>query len=162
LLCFILTSCAGKYHLSNFYGQAEIVLNKSQLNRFNNYLSGEYYSYELNRKVSHRPIMFAISIDGTTSLLFACASISNECDPNVSIYQVLKRYSKKSNKEMYIFALKNKIVWSGNNYLIKGNKLNVSSGLLKNINIDLEDSRLFNNSYYDISLMPIVDDDFEN
>ena len=72
-----------------------LTLNKIQLERFNDYLHGEFYSNELNRKVSHNPIMFAISSDGTTSLLFACASRSSQCNPGVQIYQVLKRYSKK-------------------------------------------------------------------
>jgi hypothetical protein len=155
-------SCAGKYQLNNFYGKTELILNKVQLDRFNNYLKGEYYSNELNRKVSHRPIMFAISADGSTSLIFSCASISTECNLGVNIYQLLKRYSKKSNKEMFIFALKNKIVWSGNNYVVKENKLNDSNKLLFNVNFNLKDKNLSTNKLYDVSILPIDDDDFEN
>ena len=162
VFCIFLFSCAGKYHLNNFYGKTELILNKVQLDRFNNYLKGEYYSNELSRKVSHRPIMFAISADGSTSLLFSCASISTECNPGINIYQLLKRYSKKSNKQMFIFALKNKIVWSGNNYVVKGNKLNVSNELLNNINFNLKDNNLSTNNLYDFSILPIDDDDFEN
>ena len=159
---FIVFSCSGNYHLSNFYGKTELIINKTQLDRFNSYLKGEYFSNELKRNVSHRPIMFAISADGFTSLLFSCASVTNECNTGVNIYQAIKRYSKKSNNEMFIFALKNKIVWSGNNYEVKGNKLMGDSGLLKNVYFDLKDSNLSDNKFYDFSILPTDDDDFEN
>ena len=158
---FILTSCSGNYHLNSLYGKSKLTLNKIQLERFNDYLHGEFYSNELNRKVSHNPIMFAISSDGTTSLLFACASRSCQCNPGVQIYQVLKRYSKKSNKEMYIFALGDKIVWSGNDYLIKNKKLE-ENARLKNISFNLLDNQASRNTLYDLSIMPNdEDDDFE-
>ena len=105
--------------------------------------------------------MFAISSDGTTSLLFACVSRSSQCNPGVQTYQVLKRYSKKSNKEMYIFALGNKIVWSGNDYLIKNKKLEENERL-KNISFNLLDNQASRNTLYDLSIMPNdEDDDFE-
>ena len=157
-----LISCAGNYHLSNMYGKSQLVLNKVQLDRFNSYLEGEFYSNEIERKVSHNPIMFAISADGTTSLIFACVSRSSECNPGVKLYQVLKRYSIKSNKEMFIFALNNKIVWSGNSYYVKGKMLEKESHLLKNVSINLGDNNPSNNRLYDVSIMPNdEDDDFE-
>ena len=159
---FIVFSCAGNYHLNNFYGKTELKINKNQLDRFNSYLKGEYFSNELKRNVSHRPIMFAISADGSTSLLFSCASVTNECNPGVNIYQVIKRYSKKSNKELFIFALKNKIVWSDNNYEVKGSKLIENSGFLKNVYFDLKYGNQSDNRFYDISILPTDDDDFEN
>ena len=162
VLFIFLASCSGNYHLSNFFGKSELALNKFQLDRLNNYFKGEYYSNELKRNVSHKPIMFAISSDGMTSLLFACASITNNCNPGVNIYQALKRYSKKSNKEMFIFALKNKIVWSGNSYLVKGNKVDLSSGVIKNVYFDVKDTKLSDNKFYDYSILPLDDDDFEN
>jgi len=162
VLFIFLISCSGNYHLSNFFGKSELALNKFQLDRFNDYLKGEYYSNELKRKVSHKPIMFAISSDGMTSLLFACASITNDCNPGVNIYQVLKRYSKKSNKEMFIFALKNKIVWSGNSFLVRDEKLDSPSGVIKNVYFDAKDTKLSDNRFYDYSILPFDDDDFEN
>ena len=159
---FILVSCSGNYHLNSLSGKSKLTLNKIQLERFNDYLHGEFYSNELNRKVSHNPIMFAISSDGTTSLLFACVSRSSQCNPGVQIYQVLKRYSKKSNKEMYIFALGNKIVWSGNDILIKNKKLEENASLLTNISFNLLDNQASRNTLYDLSIMPNdEDDDFE-
>jgi len=158
----ILTSCSSNYHLNNFYGKSQLVLNKVQLDRFNNYLEGEFYSHELERQVSHKPIMFAISADGTSSLLFACASSYTECSPNVQIYQVLNRYSKKLNKEMFIFSLNNKIVWSGNAYIVKGKLLEKDSHLLNNVSFDTKDNKLSNNKLYDVSISPNEgDDDFE-
>lgn len=157
-----LISCAGNYHLSSMHGKSQLVVNKVQLDRFNSYLKGEFYSYELKRKVSHNPIMFAISADGTTSLIFSCVSRSTECNPGVSIYQLIKRYSKKSNKEMFIFALKNKIVWADSNYLVKGYKLNEQNELLKNVHFNLKDRNSANIKFYDFSILPIDDDDFEN
>ena len=144
------------------YGKNNIVLNKVQLNRFNNYLKGEYYSFELERNVSHKPIMFAISDDGKTSLLLSCASNTSECNPNIQIYQALKRYSKKSNKKIFIFALNDKIVWSGNAFKVKGNLLVENEALLKNVSFDLKDNNSSNNLLYDLSIMPNdQDDDFE-
>ena len=157
----ILAGCSSNYHLNKFYGKSQLVLNKVQLDRFNNYLEGEFYSHELERQVSHKPIMFAISADGTSSLLFACASNYDECNPNVQIYQALKRYSKKSNKEMFIFSLNNEIVWSGNTHIVKGRLLEEDSHLLKNISFNLRDNKS-NNKLYDVSISPNEgDDDFE-
>jgi hypothetical protein len=157
-----LIGCSGNYHLSSMYGKTQLVLNKVQLERFNSYLKGEFYSHELNRKVSHNPIMFAISADGTTSLIFSCVSKSTECNPGIYIYQLIKKYSKKTNKEMFIFSLKNKIVWANNNYVVKGNKLNEPHELLTNVYFNLKDNNSANNKFYDFSILPIDDDDFEN
>lgn len=157
-----LISCAGNYHLNSMYGKSRLVLNKVQLDRFNSYLAGEFYSNEIERKVVHNPIMFAISADGTTSLLLACASNSSKCNPGVKIYQTLKRYSKKSKKELFIFALNNKIVWSGNSYYVKSKMLEKESSLLKNVYLNLGDNNTSNNRLYDTSIMPNdEDDDFE-
>jgi len=63
---------------------------------------------------------------------------------------------------MFIFALKNKIVWSGNSYLVKGNKVDLSSGVIKNVYFDVKDTKLSDNKFYDYSILPLDDDDFEN
>ena len=63
---------------------------------------------------------------------------------------------------MYIFALGNKIVWSGNDLLIKNKKLEENASLLINISFNLLDNQASRNTLYDLSIMPNdEDDDFE-
>ena len=159
-----LYNCSQAIGLKNLYGQNDLQLNSSQLKRFEDYLKGEYYSFELQRKVSHKPIMFAISSDGSTSLIFSCASSHADCNVGVHIYQFIKRYSKKSGKDLKIFALKDKIVWGKNNKIINDQNFHSKNLLLKGIVfIDSKESNFIKNSFYDISILPHEgkDDDFE-
>ena len=158
-----LSNCSETIGLKKLYGQNVLQLNSSQLKRFEDYLKGEYYSFELQRNVSHKPIMFAISNDGSTSLIFSCASIYADCNAGVEIYQFLKRYSKKSGKDLKIFALKNKIVWAENSLQIKKG-FDLKNSFLNRINFtNFNEVNNVKNSFYDISILPQdgKDDDFE-
>ena len=158
-----LSNCSKTIGLKKLYGQNVLQLNSFQLKRFEDYLKGEYYSFDLQRKVSHRPIMFAISTDGSTSLIFSCASTHTDCNEGVEIYQFLKRYSKKSGKDLMIFALKNKIVWAGNSLKINEG-FDFKNSFLNRINFtEFNEINNIKNSFYDISILPQdrKDDDFE-
>ena len=159
-----LSHCSETIGLKKLYGQNVLQLNSSQLKRFEDYLKGEYYSFELQRNVSHKPIMFAISSDGSTSLIFSCASSQADCNVGVHIYQLVKRYSKKSGKDLKIFALKNKIVWGENGILVSSKKPGVTNlSLAGVIFVNSKETNDLKNSFYDISILPqdSKDDDFE-
>ena len=159
-----LSNCSETIGLKKLYGQNVLQLNSSQLKRFEDYLKGEYYSFELQRNVSHKPIMFAISSDGSTSLIFSCASNQADCNVGVHIYQLVKRYSKKSGKDLKIFALKNKIVWGQNRILVSSKKPGVTNlSLAGVIFVNSKETNDLKNSFYDISILPqdSKDDDFE-
>ena len=159
-----LSHCSETIGLKKLYGQNVLQLNSSQLKRFEDYLKGEYYSFELQRNVSHKPIMFAISNDGSTSLIFSCASNQADCNVGVHIYQLVKRYSKKSGKDLKIFALKNKIVWGQNRILVSSKKPGVTNlSLAGVIFVNSKETNDLKNSFYDISILPqdSKDDDFE-
>jgi len=163
-LTFGLSSCSKTIGLKKFYGQNTLQLNSSQLKRFKNYLKGEYYSFELQRKVSHQPIMFAISSDGSTSLIFSCASSQEDCNVGVQIYQLIKRYSKRSGKDLKIFALKNKIVWGVNAVFVNNKNFDITDLSLTNITfVNSRETNDLRNIFYDISILPLdsKNDDFE-
>ena len=164
ILTILISHCSEVVGLKKLYGQNNLQLNSSQLKRFKDYVRGEYYSFELERYVSHQPIMFAISNDGSTSLIFACASRHMQCNNGVEMYQFIKRYSKKSGKDLKIFAIKDKIVWGENNKIIKSKNFDAKNLMLKDIVfIDSKESNFVKNSFYDISILPHEgkDDDFE-
>ena len=158
-----LSQCSETIGLKKLYGQNVLQLNSSQLKRFEDYLKGEYYSFELQRNVSHKPIMFAISSDGSTSLIFSCASNQADCNVGVHIYQLVKRYSKKSGKDLKIFALKNKIVWGANTVFINTKNVDIANlSLTGVIFVNSKETNDLQNTFYDISILPLdsKDDDF--
>lgn len=146
-----LTGCATQ-NLSKFYGSEEIKINNNQLKRIQSYFKGEYYSYHLKRKVFAAPVMLALSKDGNSSLLIGCEGIDQLCDPNVLIYQLLKRFSKKSASELQIFSLGNKIVWGKKNiYIYKGNLDKINKLFV------IDNSIKTQNKYYDFIIDPTAD-----
>lgn len=146
-----LTGCSMQ-NLSKFYGSGEIKINNKQLKRIQNYFKGEYYSYHLKRKVFAAPVMLALSKDGTSTMLIGCEGNDQLCDPNVLIYQLLKRYSKKSESQLQIFALGNKVVWGkNNNYIYKGNLDKINKLFL------IKNSIKKQNKYYDYIMDPTAD-----
>lgn len=146
-----LTGCSTQ-NLSKFYGSEELKINNNQLKRIQSYFKGEYYSYHLKRKVFAAPVMLALSEDGASTLLIGCEGIDQLCDPNVLIYQLLKRYSKKSESELKIFALGNKVVWSKKNYYIYKGNLDKINELFVINNFKKE-----KNKYYDYIIDPTAD-----
>ena len=163
LFVLLLSHCSETSGLKKLYGKNNLQVNNSQFERFHHYLTGEYYSFDLKRKVSHRPIMFAISEDGLESLIFSCASTHTDCAEGVETYQFLKRYSNKTGKELKIFALKNKIVWGGNSLLINQN-IDIKNLSLKGINfVTFTKEYNMKNRFYDISILPSdgKNDDYE-
>lgn len=106
-------ACSDLNVLRKMYGNNDLKLEEKQQIRFNNYLNQDFYSFELKRRVEAFPILFAISEDGKESLIIACEGYQNNCNPNVKIFQILKRHEKKINKNFKILAIEKKIVWKG-------------------------------------------------
>lgn len=110
MLCFFCFSCSNLATLKQYYANEEISLTNGQKHRLSNYLSGEYYSFELKRNVIGYPIAFAISENGENSIIIACASYIDECNHSIQLYQQMEKYKKKTNLNYKILALKKKIV----------------------------------------------------
>lgn len=113
IFLFLVLSCAnqqGIKTLKYYYAQNDINLTSNQLQRLNNYLVGEFFSSEMGRNVFAYPMAFIISEDGSKSIILACAGVTNECNPSFHIYQLLKKYKKKTNTEYKILFLNRKNV----------------------------------------------------
>lgn len=107
----LLFACSDLNVLRKMYGDKDLKLETKQQIRLNNYLNQEFYSFELERRVEAFPLLFAITEDGQTSLIIACQGYQNNCNPNVKIFQIIKRHEKKINKKFKILAIEKKIVW---------------------------------------------------
>jgi len=114
---FTLSSCVS---FNDLIGKNTLELNDFQIEKFREYLNGRFYSNEL-KKISpyNKPMLFAVSKNGKSSLIIACYYQGNPCDLGVFGYQSLRKYSKKLGNELFIFALENRIVWNGSNIFIK-------------------------------------------
>ena len=120
ILFFLFLSCSpNKLGFNNLIGNENLQINSFQLKKIKEYLSGSFYSNELNQKTYHNiPIFFAISKDGKSSLNVSCYG-KDPCNLGVGYYQYLKKYSKKFNNELFIFAIENKVVWGWGKLNIK-------------------------------------------
>ena len=106
-------SCSNLGTIESKTGKSDLLLNQEQYERFTSYLSGKYYSYEFQRNEYNKsPIAFAISKDGSKSLMLMCEDNIRTCDNGVYILQTISRFSKKLNEDLYIFALGKKIIWN--------------------------------------------------
>jgi hypothetical protein len=142
-IILFLFACSDLNVLKKMYGNSDLRLEEKQQIRFNNYLNQDFYSYELNRRIEAFPLLFAITEDGKESLIIACEGYQNICNPNVKIFQILKRHEKKINKNLKILAIEKKIVWKG----FANQKIKIS--------------KFFNKTdfgFYDIILDPRADD----
>jgi len=110
MLFFFGLSCLKPTTLKKYYANEEIFLTSGQKQRLSNYLSGEYYSFELERNVIGYPIAFAISENGEKSIILACESYINECGHSIQLFQKIEKYRKKTNLNFKILALEKKIV----------------------------------------------------
>ena len=99
-----------------------------------NYLHGEFYSYEIGRNIIAQPLVFLISESGNKSIILACHGLINECNIDVQIYQIIKKYNKKENDNFKILAYEKKL-------LIKTTQL--SSFKNKNIIRNNKNSKIF-------------------
>lgn len=116
-----LLSCKSNLGLKEYYGRGEIKLSQKQEQRFLDYISGEYYSFEIKRKVLATQIIFGVSLDGNSSLLLSCNGVKHSCNPNVGIYQNLRKVEKKVGP-VKIFAIGKKIVWNQKNIIVNNAK----------------------------------------
>ena len=106
-------SCSSLGTIESNTGKSDLILNQKQYERFISYLNGKYYSYEFERNEYNKsPIAFAISKDGSKSLMLMCEDNIRTCDNGVYILQTISRFSKKLNEDLYIFALGKKIIWN--------------------------------------------------
>ena len=122
-IIFLTFSCVNLGTLKSNYGSGELILPKQQKDRFLNYLSGEYFSKEFDRKENEKvPIAFAISKDGMKSVMLMCdETIGDKCGSGIFILQTIAKYSKISGSKLHIFAIRNKIVWNNANMYINEN-----------------------------------------
>ena len=107
---FLFFGCANLKTLSSFYVAENHSIKNEQLKRLQNYLLGDFYSYEIGRNVFAYPIAFLISENGDKSAILACQGIVNDCNVSVQIYQLLKKYEIKTKSKFYILALDKKFV----------------------------------------------------
>lgn len=127
ILITILFSCSTKIiKLKDLINSSDINISDKQIERFKEYFKGNYYSYEFKRKeINTSPIMFAITEDGTESLIIMCDNmLSNlSCDANVKIVQLTKYFEKKLNKKLKIISIDKNIYSNNNTIYIKNEKL---------------------------------------
>ena len=108
---FFLLACSKVSRLKDFYQKSEVNFSKSQVQRFKNYLSGNFYSFELERGIYAKPIMFAISNDGKKSIVVGCEGFDASCDFTGELFQIIKRYEKRTKNKFIIAAIGKKIVY---------------------------------------------------
>ena len=158
-LFLIFVSCQN-YSFQNLIGSEQLEINDYQIDKFHNYLTGNFYSDELKQKTSNNtPLIFAISKNGKSSLIISCQGIGNICNPDIYIYQSLKKYSKKLGNELYIFSIGRTIVWSNLKYNLDKfdyrNKNSLKNKILNLPFIDFKNNSLagsMHNSYSTILL----------
>ena len=159
---FFLSHCSLSQYNTKLHGKNLILINSEQLNRFSEYLNGKYYSYELKREIANQsPLMFAITQDGSSSILLSCNSLFvNECNSHMLNYILLERFKKKYDKQFFIFAIEDKIVWGQSNLKINKNK-NIQKQIskIKNINFIKEKTK---NIFIDFSLLKTDEDGGSN
>jgi len=108
-LFFFTLSCSKINTLNDLYIKKNVVLTDLQIKRFNNYINGSFYSYELNRYVNAFPLAFLISKNGDKSVILGCEDQNDICNVNVQIYQLILKYNKKEKDDFKILALKKNI-----------------------------------------------------
>jgi len=114
LIPFLFFNCANEYSVRKYFVQNEIKISELQKQRLNNYLSGQFYSFDLDRMVVINPLAFLISEDGQRSIILACESYFNNCQYSLKLNQLLKKKDKAENKNFKILALNKKIVVKNN------------------------------------------------
>ena len=139
-----LTSCKNLKTLKDYYVSDEISISKKQKQRLQNYLSGEFFSYEIDRYVDAYPLAFLISEDGKKSVVLGCEGRDNDCSTHVHVYQLIQRYQKKENLSFKILALERKVLSSN---------LNSMNGTLKK---KFKKITKNNKIYFDKILIPAV------
>ena len=162
IIILFLSNCSLSQYNTVLYGKNSIVINHEQLNRFTDYLNGKYFSYELKREIDNQaPLMFAITMDGSSSILLSCNSLFvNECNSHMLNYILLERFKKKYNKQFFIFAIEDKIVWDKSNLkIIKNKNIQKQISKIKNINFTKEKVK---NIFIDFSLLKVDEDGSSN
>jgi len=114
LIPFLFFNCANEYSVRKYFVQNEIKISELKKQRLNNYLSGQFYSFDLDRMVVINPLAFLISEDGQRSIILACESYFNNCRYSLKLNQLLKKKDKAENKNFKILALNKKIVVKNN------------------------------------------------
>ena len=115
ILFLSFTGCANLKTLKDYYVTNNINISKKQELRLQNYLSGEIFSYEIDRYVDAFPLAFLISEDGKKSVVLGCEGRTDDCNTHVHVFQLIQRYNKKENSNFKILALKRKILASNIN-----------------------------------------------
>ena len=110
LIPFLFFNCSKEYSIKKHFIKNEIKISEQQKQRLNNYLSGQFYSFDLERVVDAYPLAFLISEDGQRSIILACESYFNNCQYSLKLNQLLRKKDKVKNKNFKILALNKKIV----------------------------------------------------
>ena len=114
LIPFLFFNCSKEYSVKKHFIKNEIKISEQQKQRLNNYLSGQFYSFDLERVVDAYPLAFLISEDGQRSIILACESYFNNCQYSLKLNQLLRKKDKVNNKNFKILALNKKIVVKNN------------------------------------------------
>lgn len=109
-IIFLTTSCTNLTTIHDYFVKTNIQLSEMQKLRLNNYLQGEFYSFELKRSTFAYPLVFLISDDGQRSLILACNSTSNDCNLTIQTFQMIQKYKRTQNINFKILALEKKII----------------------------------------------------
>lgn len=131
IYCLLIVLTSTLYGCSNLKTYNTLAVNENlkisekQISRLSNYLNGDFYSYEIERRVSAYPIAFLISSNGDKSVILACDGVINDCNINVQIFQLIMKYNKAENEDYKILALEKKILIKNHEILnkIKKNKI---------------------------------------
>ena len=142
IIIYLSLGCVKIKTLKDYYAGGDIKINELQSKRLNNYLNGEFYSYELGRNVLAFPMYFLISEGGDKSVIIACESIFDECNHSVYAYQYIQKYKKKFNEEFKILAINKNILVE--NVSLAKKKFKKKEGVIKS------DKEIF----FDLVLIP--------
>lgn len=125
VLTSILYGCSNLKTFNTLAVNENLKISEKQILRLSNYLNGDFYSYEIERRVSAYPIAFLISRNGDKSVILACDGVFNDCNINVQIFQLIMKYNKAENEDYKILALEKKILIKNHEILnkIKKNKI---------------------------------------
>lgn len=160
LIFFTFSCSSNKFGYNKLIGSGNLDINEYQLLKFVEYLKGNFYSDELRQNTYNNvPIFFAVSKDGSSSIIVSCYS-KDPCNLGIKTYQFLQKYSKKFKKDLFIFALENRVVWDNSSTMIqrhdyeKNERKYLLDKLLKNSNINYKKKSVINYQSYSLLVLP--------
>lgn len=97
-------------------------ISNQNLKRLENFLSGNFYSYQQNNfQKNVHGAYFALSETGTTSVLSYCVETIEECILDNAQFITKKKCERISNEKCFIILSQNTLVMNNNKYIIENN-----------------------------------------